>query len=71
MFVQLLLRKAFARKRQLRIGTVEACKLRMSGGATPGGICFKTVCEAAVTWRWRGIDAGVRLKVNFHNREAH
>ena len=28
-----------------RIGTLEALKLRISGGVMPGGICFNTVCD--------------------------
>ena len=28
----------------------EALKLRMIGGVMPAGICFRTVCEIAVTW---------------------
>jgi hypothetical protein len=32
-----------------RIGTLEALKLRIVGGVTPAGICFKTVCDIAET----------------------
>src|SRR3954454_11670683 len=33
-----------------RIGTLEALKLKISGGVMPGGICFNTVCDIAATW---------------------
>src|ERR1700732_4223369 len=32
-----------------RIGTLEALKLKISGGVTPAGICFRTVCDIAET----------------------
>ena len=32
-----------------RIGTLEALKLRISGGVMPAGICFSTVCDIAET----------------------
>ena len=32
-----------------RIGTLEALKLRISGGVIPGGICFSTVCDMPLT----------------------
>ena len=32
-----------------RIGTLEALKLRIVGGVTPAGICFRTVCDIAET----------------------
>src|SRR6266478_4735928 len=32
-----------------RIGTLEALKLRIVGGVTPVGICFRTVCDIAET----------------------
>src|SRR5712672_2543138 len=33
-----------------RIGTLEALKLKISGGVMPAGICFNTVCDIAATW---------------------
>jgi hypothetical protein len=36
-------------KASCRIGTLEALKLRISGGVMPAGICFNTVCDMAET----------------------
>ena len=33
-----------------RIGTLDASKLKISGGVMPAGICFNTVCDMALTW---------------------
>ena len=33
-----------------KMGTLEALKLRISGGVMLGGICFSTVCDMPLTW---------------------
>ena len=43
-------------------GTLEALKLRTKGGVIPGGRYFRTVCEAAVVLRQRGVDVDARWK---------
>ena len=46
--VELLLRKLAPLNPRRRTGTLEALKLKISGGVSPGGSCFKTAWEAAV-----------------------